>query len=201
MGRPSKRNEIIEAAARLIADKGLEGVSFRDVARASGVQTASVYRQFSSKDELFEEVLHYILGESAALRRGFLTSDATPAEKVKASIYYAIRDAAALDPHRKILQRALVDNDQFTLRVIQKIGGDLQTKLVVGAIKALDTGRDPYFTFYILISQVLGYLDMIPIFNLMRPLKAKEQDPAYLTDHILAMQLPEIDWQNVKLIR
>jgi AcrR family transcriptional regulator len=49
--------KIMEAARILFADHGFEGTSVRDIAKAADVNVASVNYHFSSKDNLFAEIL------------------------------------------------------------------------------------------------------------------------------------------------
>lgn len=51
------RRDIIEAALELFAEKGYYGVSLRDIARAVGVQQATIYHHFASKEALFGAVI------------------------------------------------------------------------------------------------------------------------------------------------
>lgn len=48
------RREILDAAWRLAEASGIAGLSFREVARAVGMQAPSLYTYFDSKDDLFD---------------------------------------------------------------------------------------------------------------------------------------------------
>ena len=50
------REALIEAALRLIRDKGPAGFTFAEAARAAGVSPAAPYRHFRDRDELIAEV-------------------------------------------------------------------------------------------------------------------------------------------------
>lgn len=52
-----RRQELIDAALHLFAEKGYDGASIRDIARRAGVTEALVYHYFRSKEHLFEEVI------------------------------------------------------------------------------------------------------------------------------------------------
>lgn len=52
-GKADTRNEIVEAAARVFAEKGYEGASLRAVARTAGVDPALVHHYFDGKADLF----------------------------------------------------------------------------------------------------------------------------------------------------
>ncbi len=58
------RRDLVEAALELFAEKGYYGVSLRDIARAAGVQQATIYHHFASKEALFEAVIADPVGDS-----------------------------------------------------------------------------------------------------------------------------------------
>lgn len=51
------RDRILDAAEALFAQSGYDGVSMRDLAAAAGLQPASLYNHFASKQALYEAVL------------------------------------------------------------------------------------------------------------------------------------------------
>ncbi|MBN9139302.1 MAG: TetR family transcriptional regulator [Micrococcales bacterium] len=55
--RPSTKESIRAAAARLFPLHGYTGTSVRDIAAAAGVDAALVIRHFGSKEELFLEIM------------------------------------------------------------------------------------------------------------------------------------------------
>jgi AcrR family transcriptional regulator len=60
--RSSRRAaEIVQVAYRLIAERGLEGLRFADVARAAGINNGTLLYYFASKDALIEAVGAYLL--------------------------------------------------------------------------------------------------------------------------------------------
>ena len=52
----TKRPAIVQAALSLFAERGCNGTSMRDIARAAGVQEAAIYRHFASKEALAREI-------------------------------------------------------------------------------------------------------------------------------------------------
>lgn len=199
MGRRSKRGDVVAAAATLIADHGLGSVSIRDVAKAAGVRAASVYRLFEDKDALFEEVLHYIIDDADFVRRRFLSSSATPEEKIKATVYYALYDSPVLEEHRKILQRALVDEDAATLEIFGKVQGE-QMDLIMESLRAIPSVKDANFTFYTIVVLMMGYLDFQPLFRVRKMLPKLHTEPKFLTARILELAMPGVEWDKVRLL-
>ncbi|HEY3364831.1 MAG TPA: TetR/AcrR family transcriptional regulator [Symbiobacteriaceae bacterium] len=54
---PDRRQEILEAALQVFAQKGFATATNADIARAAGVTPAALYYYFPSKEELFKAVL------------------------------------------------------------------------------------------------------------------------------------------------
>lgn len=52
----NRRDALLTAAARLIAARGYDATSMRDIARVAGMQPGSLYYHYASKDELFVAV-------------------------------------------------------------------------------------------------------------------------------------------------
>ena len=55
-GGDSRRQELLEAAARRFATKGYDGTSIRDIAKGVGMLPGSIYYHFKSKEELLVAV-------------------------------------------------------------------------------------------------------------------------------------------------
>jgi len=60
--RPSRRDEIIDAAVRVFADKGYAEAAISDIAESAGVAVTAVYYHFTGKDDLFAEAMRTTLG-------------------------------------------------------------------------------------------------------------------------------------------
>ena len=55
--RGGSRDAIVEAAARLFLERGFGAVSMDELAEAAGVARRTLYNQFTSKEEIFREML------------------------------------------------------------------------------------------------------------------------------------------------
>ena len=56
-GRPSRREQILQAAAQLFAERGSRAVGVDDVGAAVGVTGPAIYRHVASKDAMLAEML------------------------------------------------------------------------------------------------------------------------------------------------
>jgi AcrR family transcriptional regulator len=84
--KPRRAEEIIEAAARVFAERGFHGATTQDIADVLGIRQASLYYYFSSKEDALELVC-------ARGAEGFLEAAAviaarpqSPTEKLRALI-------------------------------------------------------------------------------------------------------------------
>lgn len=68
----STHERLITAAEGLIAARGIDGVSVREITRAAGANAAAVHYHFSSKAGLIAEILHRRMAELAERRDGLI---------------------------------------------------------------------------------------------------------------------------------
>src|ERR1051326_4796504 len=61
--RGESRSAIIEASERLFLERGFGAVSMDELAEAAGVARRTLYNQFSSKEEIFREMLFRVSGQ------------------------------------------------------------------------------------------------------------------------------------------
>ncbi len=59
MPRPSRKNEMLEALARLLEQNPSERITTAAMARAAGVSEAALYRHFASKAKMFEALIGF----------------------------------------------------------------------------------------------------------------------------------------------
>ena len=57
----TRRDELLELAATMFAERGLRATTVRDIADAAGILSGSLYHHFSSKEEMVDEVLRGFL--------------------------------------------------------------------------------------------------------------------------------------------
>jgi AcrR family transcriptional regulator len=60
-GGMSTKERILDVAIDLFARKGFDAVSLREIAEASGVRKATLYYYFTTKDEILEKILEYVM--------------------------------------------------------------------------------------------------------------------------------------------
>ncbi|MDR1940334.1 MAG: TetR/AcrR family transcriptional regulator [Clostridiales bacterium] len=56
---PGTKQKIFDEAVRMFSENGYKHVSVRDLARATGIQAASIYNHYPSKSKILEELYNY----------------------------------------------------------------------------------------------------------------------------------------------
>jgi AcrR family transcriptional regulator len=82
--RALTRLSLLEAAARVFAERGLHGATLDEVAAAAGFTKGAVYSNFKSKDDLFLALLeHHLAQDEARLLAAIEESDVPPEERLE----------------------------------------------------------------------------------------------------------------------
>lgn len=92
-------NRILDTAAAMFAERGVGAVTMRDVADAAGCSRATLYRYYSSRDDLFAAYVERAGTELAARIADAAAVPRTPHERLLTAITVAItgvRDDPAL---------------------------------------------------------------------------------------------------------
>jgi len=66
--RPSRRDEIIAATIQVVAHKGVKAATVRQITTEAGVTEAALYRHFSSKEDLCQQVYEHVVAQMAAAK-------------------------------------------------------------------------------------------------------------------------------------
>src|SRR5437588_12519078 len=86
-----RRRSLVLAAYDLIAEKGFEDLRTRDVAMRAGVNIATLHYYFTSKEELIDGVVDYLLDLFSSQASGDLQLDfSTPLEHLHAMLWNTV---------------------------------------------------------------------------------------------------------------
>jgi AcrR family transcriptional regulator len=79
----SRRDELLELAATMFAERGLKATTVRDIADSAGILSGSLYHHFSSKEQMVDEVLRNFLDWLFARYQEIIDSEPNPLERLK----------------------------------------------------------------------------------------------------------------------
>jgi AcrR family transcriptional regulator len=88
--RGTAREEILDAAAELFAERGYAATSTRLIAERVGVRQASLYYHFDSKERILAELLEATVRPSLAYAADLAARDLTPAAALHALVRYDV---------------------------------------------------------------------------------------------------------------
>lgn len=173
-----RREKILTAARQLIAHKGYEGLTMRDLARASGVSDATLYNLFTSKDRLVMAAVADLLegitervqqpdqpqGLAAIMRY----SDSICAQILQNPAYAQAMSRALFrsEPDSPIVEVLLDSNRRFLSKELYaaKRGGELDLAADVPSNATILSGQ----TWGILLMWNKGLLDLDCLPKMMR---------------------------------
>ena len=112
-----KRQQIIETALQLFAEKGFEGTSIRDIAEKAAVNVAMVNYYFGTKEKLFEKIVEYKSSATRGLLDEILKNkDLTHIEKIEAIIDSYIEKLFTHRMFHRLIQQELILNQRENLQ-------------------------------------------------------------------------------------
>ncbi|WP_322612793.1 SACE_7040 family transcriptional regulator [Dermacoccus abyssi] len=122
-GKAERRQQILNAAAELIADRGLSGVRLEDLGKAVGISGPAVYRHFANKEAVLEELLvgisEYLLTHGSAVVEAAPTPQAALESLVDFHIDFSLTKPALIRVQGRDL--ASLDADaRHTVRQLQR---------------------------------------------------------------------------------
>jgi len=79
----SRRDELLDLAATMFAQRGLRATTVRDIADSAGILSGSLYHHFKSKEQMVEEVLRDFLDWLFARYQEIVDTEQNPLERLK----------------------------------------------------------------------------------------------------------------------
>jgi AcrR family transcriptional regulator len=80
---PSRRDELLDLAAAMFAERGLRATTVRDIADSAGILSGSLYHHFKSKEQMVEEVLLDFLDWLFGRYREIVENETDPLKRVE----------------------------------------------------------------------------------------------------------------------
>jgi AcrR family transcriptional regulator len=87
------RARLLDAALKLMAEKGMEGVAINEITEAADVGFGSFYNHFESKEALYEALVESVFEEFADALDNLVSDISDPAEGLSVSVRHTLRRA------------------------------------------------------------------------------------------------------------
>jgi AcrR family transcriptional regulator len=136
----ARRNDVLEAATRCFLSAGFAGTSLGAIARGASMSKATLYRYFSSKEEIFmacaERVFHQLYADVWPA----ITQTREPGERLRARWYAFVRSVADWAPMMDLVRGLAIGNPAFRAEYLR-----LTSTFVAPIARELSTlGADPH---------------------------------------------------------
>lgn len=90
MNYNSKQIDILNVSLKLFAEKGFDGTSIRDIAKAADINVAMVSYYFGSKEKLLEAIIIYRVSDFRMILENLQTELISPIEKIKKYVSFYV---------------------------------------------------------------------------------------------------------------
>jgi AcrR family transcriptional regulator len=170
--RQVRERELVLATRALFDERGMQHAPIEEIARAVGIARGLVYRQFSSKEELFVLTVTDYLDELAGLLADLWEAERDPRARLTGAVetyaefcrrYPAFLDSALSLMHRPAMELREMVSESIWLRLGQGMGrcvGHLVEVLRDGTEAGVFAVDDPDYLANVLWTQVLGTMHL-----------------------------------------
>lgn len=176
---------ILEAAAEIFAEKGYEGARVDELARAAGVNKATLYYQIGDKEALYHAVLDRILKKSADEITGGITEIADCEEQIRHFITTFARNTKMMRYTAPIMLREVASGGrnlpESALTQMGRILGALDEALERGVRSGRFRPVNAFFVHMMIVGSLMLYSANEPI----RRRNAENHPEIYRPDHFL----------------
>ena len=173
--RKAREKELIAVTRRLFDERGMQDAPIEAIAREAGIARGLIYRQFSSKEELFVVTVNDYLSELGREPEAARAEGGTPVEQLRRGGYafggFCVRYPAFLDCALSLMRQSQEDlreivSELHFLRLglnMNRCISTVATTLREGMDAGVFTIDDPDFMANFLWTQVLGAMHLTRI--------------------------------------
>jgi AcrR family transcriptional regulator len=170
--RQVRERELVLATRALFDERGMQHAPIEEIAKAVGIARGLVYRQFSSKEELFVLTVTDYLDELGDLLAEIMDAEREPVDRLTAGVeayagfcrrYPAFLDCALSLMHRPAMELRELVSESVWLRLGQGMSrcvSHLTETLREGAAAGAFAVEDPDYLANVIWTQVLGTMHL-----------------------------------------
>lgn len=101
----SRRQQILDTAAAVFAEKGIASTTVRDISEQVGIYSGSLYHHFKSKEEIVAGILAPIVASQVAALERIMAATDDPVEILSRAVVAAVSQTAANPDAARIIQQ------------------------------------------------------------------------------------------------
>ena len=201
MPRPSRREDMLNAALSLLARRGFVGLSARDIAKETGVAAASLYNHFATLEDLIAEVLRRATTELAKDYHLLFEQELPARVKMKTLTFLTVARYQRDPTMVRILHHALAEHNDRALQIIGEHYNQALYPKHMALIRAVAPKADPSLIHFLILSLATGSALYLPAERNNRALPSWGKSALRLTETILRFAIPNINWSRVDCLK
>lgn len=185
MRASSKKQDILLLAANLFAERGFEAVSMRDLGKALQMTPANLYHHFTDKEQLYRETLVDVFSRVAQVLPKPAKEERPQSyleHLVSGIIAFMLRDTVFT---RLMFRELSSDNHERTAFFVEKALRPVYDS-IAKALSLLIRENAVTSTLDMLVSSIIGYVNMSRFFSLLHRDASYETDCEAITARIMA---------------
>src|SRR5688572_4380187 len=168
------RQRLLEAALRLMAKKGMEGVAINEITEAADVGFGSFYNHFESKEAIYGAVMEWVFEDFADALDRLVSDIADPAEVVSVCVRHTL-----LRAQREPVWGHFLIREGYSARVLERgLGQRLLRDIQRGIASARFKREDALMSFLSVGGTVLASVSVWLQFH-----EARGTDPTAIEQH------------------
>jgi AcrR family transcriptional regulator len=150
---PDRKQEILDAALRGFAEKGLAGTTVEEVRRRSGASVGSIYHHFGDKEGIAAALYVAALDDYQRGLQALLVEGSDPERTIKALVRYHLRWVAADRDRARFLLSGRPPRAAEGIAEVNRGAFRAMSKWLDGHVRA---GRMPKLPFDVFYSILIG---------------------------------------------
>ncbi|HUU27845.1 MAG TPA: TetR/AcrR family transcriptional regulator [archaeon] len=181
----STREKILDSAEAEFVARGFEGARIRRIAELSGANKAMIYYYFSSKKELYRQVIKRVFQGAFQTLGGIIAGEQSLEDKFKALVSFYVNIYSQNPGYIRILLRELAAEGSIIKEVLTEVKSSLQGfRLPDAFYRVFSEGRnqgkirpvDPGHTVISLVGMCAAFFIFRPIAETMLDLAPEEAE-------------------------
>ncbi|MBF0289758.1 MAG: TetR/AcrR family transcriptional regulator [SAR324 cluster bacterium] len=180
---------VLDCAVPLFAQKGYTGVSMREIAKAVGIQAATLYYHFPNKEALHIATMAHAFSDKAEGMSAAMSEPGTPEERLRRFINLFTFLMSGDKDFRMLLQRELLDGDEEQLETLATKVFQEQFIGIANLANEVAPGCDAHMLAISMAGLVLYHLETGPIRRFLPGGKSEHDDPEVIAHHVTSLLL------------
>jgi AcrR family transcriptional regulator len=160
--RPDRKTEILDAAARLFAERGYAAVSIRDLAQEIHTTPAALYHHFADKDALYGATLRHVFSDKAAAMTIVVNRGDAPEVTLGRLIVWLTRQLSENPILARLAQRELLAGDRERIRMLTEDLMAAPFREIERLMQRLAPDRDASLSAASVLALVMGFTTLSP---------------------------------------